>query len=239
MKILGGGRAIRHAEVDRRRHLEEALGPGAGVVRPLALEAVGQQEHERRSQSPLGARREDEFVDHDLSGIDEIPVLRFPDHQPARLLHVVAVFKGQSRIFAERAVAHLEGRFRPGQSLQRGEGLIGIHIIEDGVPLAESPALHVLAREANGDAVFEDRSQRQLFGHRPVDGLLVNIVQRPPPSVPGAFELAVERETLGHSQKAPIQLPQPLDGDRRPGVARRARRRRLGHRLDQLAFGFE
>ena len=107
------------------------------------------------------------------------------------------------------------------------------------MPLAESPALHVLPRQANGDAVFENRSQRQLFRHRPVDASVIQIIQRMAPPVPGALELTVDREALGQCQKRFVQLPQPLDGDCRSRLARRARRRRFGHRLDQLTLGFE
>ena len=84
MEILRGGRAVGDAQIDVGGRLEEPLDARARVIRPLALVAVRQQQHERRRQSPLGAARRDELVDDHLRAVDEIAVLRFPDHQPRR-----------------------------------------------------------------------------------------------------------------------------------------------------------
>ena len=43
-----------------------------------ALVAVGQEQGEARSLTPLRLSRRDELIDHDLRAVDEVAVLRFP-----------------------------------------------------------------------------------------------------------------------------------------------------------------
>ena len=47
-KYWAGGRAVRDPDVVLGRELEEALEPGAGVLRPVALVAVRQEERQAR-----------------------------------------------------------------------------------------------------------------------------------------------------------------------------------------------
>ena len=100
---------------------EEPLGTRARVLGSLAFVAVGQQEHERRRQSPLRAAGRDELIEHHLGAVDEIAVLRFPDHEAPRLLHVVAELEADGRVLAERAVVDLERRARLRKLLERDQ----------------------------------------------------------------------------------------------------------------------
>ena len=86
---------------------------------PAPFVPVRQQQHERRPLPPLAARRHDELVDHRLRAVDEVAVLRFPDDEPRRLLHVVAVLEADRRVLRERAVVDLERRRGLRQRLQR------------------------------------------------------------------------------------------------------------------------
>jgi hypothetical protein len=67
-----------------------------------------QQEHQRRLQSPFRARRCDELIEDDLGAVDEVAVLRFPEHQMRRLLNVVPEFEADGAVLAERGVVNLE-----------------------------------------------------------------------------------------------------------------------------------
>ena len=87
------------------------------MVRPLALVAVRQQEDERRRQPPLGAAGGDELVEDDLRAVDEVAVLRFPDHQAARLLDVVAELEADGGVLGQRAVVDLRTRLAPAAAL--------------------------------------------------------------------------------------------------------------------------
>ena len=174
VEVLRRGRAVGDADVDVGRQLQEALRPRAGVIRSLTFVRVRQQQHERRPLPPLAARRDEELVDDDLRAVDEVAVLRFPDHQPRRLLHVVAVLEAEDRVLGQRAVVNLEGGARLRQRLQRHVRAAGRHVVQHGVAVAERAALDVLAGQADADAVAENRRQRQLLGRRPVDRSLVD-----------------------------------------------------------------
>ena len=164
MEILGGGRAVGDPHVQIGRELEEPLGPGAGVIRPLPFVRVREEQHQRRTQPPLAARRHDELVDHHLRAVDEVAVLRLPDHQPRRLLDVVAVLETDHRVLGQRAVVDLEGGLRLRQRLQRRVHAAGLDVVEHGVTMAERAALDVLASQADAGPVGQDRRERQLLG---------------------------------------------------------------------------
>ena len=119
VEVLRRRRAVGDADVDVGGELQEPLGPRAGVIRALAFVRVRQQQHQRRALPPLAARRDEELVDHDLRAVDEVAVLRFPDHQPRRLLDVVAVLEAEHRVLGQRAVVDLERGARLRQRLQR------------------------------------------------------------------------------------------------------------------------
>ncbi len=119
VEVLRRGRAVGDADVDVGGELQEALGTRARVVGPLPFVRVRQQQDERRALPPLAARRHQELVDDDLRAVDEVAVLRLPDHQARGLLHVVAVLEAEDRVLGQRAVVDLEGRARLRQRLQR------------------------------------------------------------------------------------------------------------------------
>ena len=108
VEVLGGGGAVGDADVVLGGQLQEALQPGAGVVRALALPAVRQQQHQARDLAPLGLPRDDELVDDHLGAVDEVAVLAFPEHQRVRRLDAVAVLEAERGVFGERAVVDVE-----------------------------------------------------------------------------------------------------------------------------------
>ncbi len=148
MEVLRGARAVGDADVDVGRQLQEALRTRAGVVRSLAFVRMREQQDERRPLPPLTARRDEEFVDDDLRAVDEVAVLRFPDHQSRRLLHVIAVLESEDRVLGQRAVVNLEGSARLWQRLQRHVRAAGRHVVQHRVAVAERAALDILAGQA-------------------------------------------------------------------------------------------
>ncbi len=154
---LRGGRAVGDADVDVRSQLQESLRPRARMIGPLTFEAVRQQQHKRRTEPPLPARGDDELVDHDLRAVDEVAVLRFPDHEPRRLLDVVAVLESDDGVLGEGAVVDLEGGARLRQRLQRHVDPPCDGVVEHRMAMAEGAALDVLAGEPDADAVAENR----------------------------------------------------------------------------------
>ena len=119
VEVLRGRRAVGQPQVDVRRGVEEPLGPRRRVVRSLAFVAVRQEQDERRRLAPLRAAGRDELVDDHLRAVDEVAVLRLPQHEALRLLHVVAELEADACVLRQRAVANLEGRRGLRQRLQR------------------------------------------------------------------------------------------------------------------------
>ena len=180
---LRGGRAVGDAHVDVGGELQEALRPRAGVVRPLPFVRVRQQQHQRRPQPPLAARRDEELVDHHLRAVDEVAVLRFPDHQPRRLLDVVAVLEADRP--RSRSAGCCGSRTPPAPAAATAAARARapvFGVVEHGVAMAEGAALDVLAGQPDADAVGEDRGVGQLLGARPVDRALVLGVEDLPAS---------------------------------------------------------
>src|SRR5262249_2917592 len=81
MEVLGGRRAVRDPEVFLRRELEEALEAGTGVLGPVALVAVRQQQRQAGGLLPLRQAGSDELVDDDLRAVDEVAELRLPENE--------------------------------------------------------------------------------------------------------------------------------------------------------------
>src|SRR5438270_833785 len=104
MEILSRGGGIDHPEVAAGGELEEALEASAGMLRALALVAVGEEKRQRRVLSPLGAGSGNELVDHDLGDIDKVTILRFPEHEGVRRMHAVAILEAQDGSLGQRAV---------------------------------------------------------------------------------------------------------------------------------------
>ena len=169
MEVLRGGGAVGDAQVVLGGELQVALQPAAGVLRPLPLVAVGQEEDQRRLLAPLGARGGDELVDQDLAGVGEVAELRLPEDQRAGGVDAVAVLEAERGGLGEGAVVDREGGARLGQRLERGVRDAGVRVVEDEVALAEGAARGVLPGQADRRAVDQDGGERQRLGVRPID----------------------------------------------------------------------
>ena len=107
--VVARDRRRRDAQVAFGDELQETLGTRARVFRTAAFVAVRQQQRQARGLAPLRLTGRDELIDDDLGAVEEIAVLRFPQHERVRLLGRVAVLESHAGVFRERAVADLEG----------------------------------------------------------------------------------------------------------------------------------
>ena len=105
--------------LSRAAKLQEALQTRAGVLRPLPLVTVRQQQDQPREQSPLVFARGDELIDINLRAVGEISELRFPQHQRLRIIAAVAIFETHHRGFRERRVVNFKRRLLEGHIRER------------------------------------------------------------------------------------------------------------------------
>src|SRR6266446_7777730 len=152
--------------------MEETLKARTGMLRSLAFEAVGQEQHQPTEPLPFGLRAGDELVHYRLSAVPEITVLRFPQNQPVRIIEAVTVFKAQHHRFGKGAVADLNRGLLRRQVLERRVGAAILEIVQDGVALAEGAAFGILAGEAHAKAPTGQAGERQRLCRRPVQRLL-------------------------------------------------------------------
>src|SRR5690606_4986064 len=110
-----------------------------------------------------------ELVDDDLSTVGKISELRLPHDQNVRVEDGVAVLEADHRHLREWRVVHLEGGLRLRNRPDYIERLAGGGVVDDEVAMAEGAALHVLPREADGDAFGNERGKGERFGVPPVD----------------------------------------------------------------------
>ena len=80
------------------------------MLRPLALIAVRQQEHETRHAQPFALAGGDELVDDDLRAVGEVAELRLPQHERVGLGEAVAIFEAEHGLLGEHGVDDLELR---------------------------------------------------------------------------------------------------------------------------------
>ena len=236
MEVLRRGGAVRDAHVDVGRELQEPLGPRARVIGPLPFVRVRQQQHQRRPQPPLPARRDDELVDHHLRAVDEVAVLRFPDHEPRRLLDVVAVLEADdarsrsadccgSRTPRAPAAATAAARAPRRSSTSCNTACRWLNVPRS----TSSPVSRML------DAVGENRGQRELLGGGPVDRALVRSRRA------RAARFSRARSSLrwmaksgGRRSSAAFSSRSRSSGTAVSRLRRGARRRRLRLRLDEV-----
>src|SRR4029077_4475534 len=95
MEIIGGRGAIGDLPIVLGAELEIALDPRRGMLRALALIAMGEQHDEAGHAQPFALAGGEELVDHHLGTIGEIPELRLPQYQRVRLREAVAVLEAE------------------------------------------------------------------------------------------------------------------------------------------------
>ncbi len=145
-----------------------ALEVGVGVLRALALVAVGQQHDEPADPLPLVEGGGDELVDDDLGAVGEVAELRLPDHQHVRLDQRVAVVEAEHRRLGQHAVVDAEPRLVRFDVVERDVDLLGLGVEPGGVAVGEGAADAVLAAETDRGSLEQQGAEGQQLGERPV-----------------------------------------------------------------------
>ena len=150
-----------------------------------------------------------ELVDDDLRAVHEVSELRLPQHERLGRCGGVAVLEADARVLRERRVVDLERRGRLVEMLHRRERRAGVHVVQNRVAVRERAPLGVLAGDPDGDAVDEQRCERERFRLAPVDAALV---ERRATALELRPQLRMRREPIGNAQKL---LVERRAGDRR------------------------
>ena len=95
--------------------------------------------------------------------------------------------------------------------LQRRVAPLGLLVDQHGVALREGAALAVLARQAHRKALVEQRGERQVLGHRPIDAGAVS--HHLTAALQQALDGLVRVEVLRDRGDAPAHLLQRIDGN--------------------------
>src|SRR5262245_43073261 len=151
--------------------LEEALEARARMLGALALVPVREQQDEAARPLPLRLGRRDELIDDDLRPVHEVAELRLPDDETVRVGEARPELEAEHGVRGEHAVEDPELLLRAADVVERDVALVGLHVVEDGVSLAERAACRVLPRHADGDVLQEKRADGERLGAAPVDGL--------------------------------------------------------------------
>ena len=229
-EVLGRCGGVRHPHVVLGAQLEEPFQAGAGVLRPLALEAVGKEHDQAGALAPLGETGGDELIDDDLGHIDEVAELGFPEDHLVLGGHLVAVLEPQHGRLGERGVVHLEAGVADAR--QRNDLPARLHIVKNQVPLAEGAPLRVLPGDADRHALPEERPQGQRLGVGPFEGEVGSEIGSAPVQLSG--ELRVRQEALRPGQSRLVHLHQILQGSHLLSLAHRLGLRRFPIQLRRL-----
>ena len=100
------------------------------MLRALALEAVGEQQHEAAALAPLVLGGDDELVDDRLRAVAEVAELRFPAHERVAVGDRVAVLEAERRELREHRVVDHERRGVVAEVRERRVLLLGV-VVDD------------------------------------------------------------------------------------------------------------
>ena len=172
VEVVARRRRHGHGHVVLCAQRQEPLYPGRGVVGPLAVVAVRQQQHHAGTLAPLLLTGADELVHDRLAAVEEVPELGLPADQRVRARHRVAVLEAHRGELGQQRVVHEElGRARLELLERRVLGAV-VPVHQHRVPLAERAAPAVLADQPHRVPVEDQRAERQHLAGRPVDGVL-------------------------------------------------------------------
>ena len=171
VEVVRRRRAVGDLHVVLGAHLQEALEPRRGMLRPLPLVAVRQQADEARHAQPLALARGDELVEHHLRAVGEVAELRLPQGQRVRLGQRIAVLEAEHRLLREHRVDDLEAGLLLAEMVERGVAVLVLLVDQHRMALRERAALDVLAGQPHRMAFEQQRAEGQRLGGRPVDAL--------------------------------------------------------------------
>src|SRR5262249_21274518 len=145
------------------------LQSSARMLGPLPLVAMRQEQHDAVGTLPLRVAAGDELVDDDLRAVGEVAELRLPEHERFGIVERVAELEAEHGEFGERAVVDGELRLILADVLERRVALAGVLVDPDRMSLRKRPAPAVLAAEAHGSLLQNQRAQCERLAEGPVD----------------------------------------------------------------------
>ena len=102
VEVVRGGRRQGDGHRALRPQLQEPFDTSGGVVGPLTLVAVWQQQHDVGELTPFGLTGADELVDDRLGAVDEVAELGLPQHNRLGITHRVAVLESHRGVLRQR-----------------------------------------------------------------------------------------------------------------------------------------
>src|SRR5262249_23320805 len=137
----------------------------------------------------------DELIDDHLRGVPEITELRFPRYEAVRSVEAVTVLETQHARFRERAVVNINRSLVRRQILIREVQTPVLHIVQDGVPMAERSALGVLPEQTNSRAFRHESRKCERFTSSPIERTVAT--SHKPSGTDARFDLRMWMEALG------------------------------------------
>ena len=172
MKNLAGRGGLHDLHIGVGCELHEAFQPCRTVLGSLAFVAVGQHEREAVEPPPFHFTAGNELVDHDLCAVGKIAKLRLPDHQGARIVGGIAVFKSQHGFFRQNGVDHGKIGLAFVDVLQRNVDafveFFAVLVVQHGMAVGEGAAAAVLPGNAHRESFGQQGGKSHVFAHAPI-----------------------------------------------------------------------
>ena len=137
--------------------------------------SVRQKEDDARLADPFGLSRGNKLVNDALGGVEEIAKLSFPADEGVGIGHRVTQFEAEDAKFRQWTVADgVRGLI----GVQVAQWLVGRFVrclmMKDVVAMTESATLHILTRQADVDAFFEQWTECHGLAECPVNSAGLN-----------------------------------------------------------------
>src|SRR5579872_5343644 len=172
MEILRRGGWINHLDVLLRREREKAFETRTGMFGAAPFKTVRQQEDQARQPTPLVFRADNELIDNDLRGVDEVAILRLPENQAFGRIQAVTIIETKNTSFGQRAVEDIDRRLVRREMLQWHVRMTILVIIKDGMPLAEGASRAVLTAQPDRTSFRGKAGEGQGFRRGPIQWLI-------------------------------------------------------------------
>jgi len=203
--LLGmGDMILRESEHVLIRELEEALRTTTAVLGALAFETVREEHGKAAHTEPLLLTRGDELIDDDLGSVAKVTELGLPDDEAVGTLEGVAVFEAEDSVLREGAVDDVEVALVGRDVLERGEGLLGLLAVDDGVTVVEGSALAILSGETHVVALSEEGAKGKSLSESPIEA--ISGLDHLDLGLETVLETGMQDEILGEVQELETEL---------------------------------
>ena len=201
VEVLRGRRRLADLHVIACAQLQIAFYAGAGVLRPLALIAVRQQQDEAAEQTPLFLAGADELVNDDLRPVGEVAKLCFPKGQRLREVTAEAILVPEDCGLAQLRVVDFDACLRGRQMIKRHVFALVLNVYQAAMAMIEGAAAAVLSAHAHRHSLRDQAGEGQGLGHA--------VIQRAP-ATGHLLPLLEQRRHLGMNVETLRVLAEPL-----------------------------